>query len=251
MKLEVKNLYFSYRSDIEVIKDVSFSVDAGDCIAVLGINGVGKTTMIKCINRIIKPNSGEIFLDGKSTLYMNGNEVARNIGYVPQGCEFVDGSVFDTVLLGRKPFIKWDVTSEDLEIVQNVLYTMNLETFADRNVNALSGGERQKVSIARALAQQASVLLFDEPTSNLDIKNQLEVLDIIKRIVKSQKLTAIVVIHDLNLALRFADKFLIMKNGTVYNYGDESVINSKTIYEVYGINVDVIKHGEFRVVIPK
>ena len=184
----------------------------GECIAVLGINGVGKSTMLKCINRIITPRKGTITVDGKPISRMNGNILAQHIGYVPQGCEFADGTVFDAVLLGRKPFIKWDVTQNDLEIVQNVLHVMNLEEYANRNVNALSGGEKQKISIARALAQQTPILLFDEPTSNLDIKNQLAVLDVAKKIVRQQNLTAIVVIHDLNLALRFADKFLVMKD---------------------------------------
>lgn len=251
MRLEVKNLHYGYNASREVVKGVSFSADEGECIAVLGINGVGKTTMLKCINRIIRPTSGEIFVNGKSIQSMDGNTLAQQIGYVPQGCEFADGSVFDTVLLGRKPFIKWDVTQKDLEIVQNVLRTMSLEEYANRNVNALSGGEKQKISIARALAQQTPILLFDEPTSNLDIKNQLDVLDITKRVVREQNLTAIVIIHDLNLALRFADRFLVMKDGGVYAFGDQSVVNIKTILEVYGVQADVIKYGEHQVVIPK
>lgn len=251
MRLEVENLHYGYNASREVVKGVSFSADEGECIAVLGVNGVGKTTMLKCINRIIRPTSGEIFVNGKSIQSMDGNALAQQIGYVPQGCEFADGSVFDTVLLGRKPFIKWDVTQRDLEIVQNVLHTMSLEEYANRNVNALSGGEKQKISIARALAQQTPILLFDEPTSNLDIKNQLDVLDITKRVVREQNLTAIVIIHDLNLALRFADRFLVMKDGGVYAFGDQSVVNIKTILEVYGVQADVIKYGEHQVVIPK
>lgn len=251
MRLEVKNLHYGYNASREVVKGVSFSADEGECIAVLGINGVGKTTMLKCINRIIRPTSGEIFVNGKSIQSMDGNTLAQQIGYVPQGCEFADGSVFDTVLLGRKPFIKWDVTQKDLEIVQNVLRTMSLEEYANRNVNALSGGEKQKISIARALAQQTPILLFDEPTSNLDIKNQLDVLDITKRVVREQNLTAIVIIHDLNLALRFADRFLVMKDGYVYSFGDQAVVNKKTILEVYGVQADVVEYGEHQVVIPK
>ena len=251
MRLEVKDLHFGYSASREVVKGVSFSAGEGECIAVLGINGVGKTTMLKCINRIISPSSGEILVNGVSVRSMNGNALAQQIGYVPQGCEFADGSVFDTVLLGRKPFIKWDVTQKDLEIVQDVLRIMSLEEYANRNVNALSGGEKQKVSIARALAQQTPILLFDEPTSNLDIKNQLDVLDITKRVVREQELTAVVIIHDLNLALRFADSFLVMKDGCVYAFGDQTVVNSKTISEVYGVQADVVEYGGYQVVIPK
>lgn len=251
MRLEIKNLHFGYTAAREIVKGVSFQAQAGECIAVLGINGVGKSTMLKCINRIIRPTSGEILVDGIPISDMSGNVLAQHIGYVPQGCEFSDSSVFDAVLLGRKPFIKWDVTQKDLEIVQNVLEIMELESYADRNVNALSGGEKQKISIARALAQQTPILLFDEPTSNLDIKNQIAVLDIAKRIVQQHNLTAVVVIHDLNMALRFADKFLIMKDGEVYSFGDYTVVNPVTIKDVYGIEADVIKHCSHQVIIPK
>lgn len=251
MRLEVKNLHFGYSSSQEVVKDVSFSAREGDCIALLGVNGVGKTTMLKCINHIIRPTSGEILINGQSIQHMSRTVLAQQIGYVPQGVDFADGSVFDAVLLGRKPFIKWDVTQNDLEIVHHVLQIMSLEQYANRNVNALSGGERQKISIARALAQQTPILLFDEPTSNLDIKNQLAVLDITKKVVKEQNLTAIVIIHDLNLALRFANRFLVMKDGGVYAFGDSDVINEKTIWDVYGVFTDVIQYGSYKVVIPK
>ncbi|MDO5016448.1 MAG: ABC transporter ATP-binding protein [Eubacteriales bacterium] len=250
MSLEVKDLHFAYNQNREIVKGVSFNAKEGECLAVVGVNGVGKTTMLKCINRILSPTSGEILLNGQSVRSMDGTTLAQHIGYVPQGCDFADASVFDTVLLGRKPFIKWDVTHKDLEIVQQVLHRMNLEDYANRNVNALSGGERQKVSIARALAQQTPILLFDEPTSNLDIKNQLDVLDITRHIVKEQNLTAIVTIHDLNLALRFADRFLLMRDGAVYGCGDYSIINPETIRDVYGVEAYVLEHGKHQVVIP-
>lgn len=251
MKLEIKDLHFSYGGGREAVRGVSFCVAEGDCLAVLGVNGVGKSTMLKCINRIMRPTSGEILLDGRPVSAMSGRALAQHIGYVPQGCEFADGTVFDTVLLGRKPFIRWDVTPKDLEIVQEVLHTMRLEGYANRNINALSGGERQKISIARALAQQTPVLLFDEPTSSLDMANQLEVLDITRRVVKQRRLTAIVIIHDLNLALRFADKFLLMKDGAVYGCGGPEVVTPASIRQVYGVRADVVEHGGRRVVIPQ
>ena len=118
------------------------------------------------------------------------------------------------------------------------------------NVNELSGGERQKVSIARALAQQTPVLLFDEPTSNLDIKNQIEVLDIMKRIVREKQIIAVVTIHDLNMALRFADKFLVMKDGGIYAFGGREVITEKLIWDVYDVKASLIDYGNHRVLIP-
>ena len=233
------------------MKDVSFTANAGECVAILGINGVGKSTLLKCINRIIKPSAGEVCVDGESMRNMSAGDMAKNVGYVSQSCEFADSTVFDAVLLGRKPYIRWDVTENDLEIVRSVLDTLSLTEFASRNINELSGGERQKVSIARALAQQTPILLFDEPTSNLDIKNQIEVLDIIKKIVREKKLTAVVTIHDLNLALRFADRFLIMKDGAVYSFGGSDVLTSDSIYDVYGVHAALMEYGHHRVVIPE
>ena len=249
MILEVKNLCFSYGSR-EVVKNVSFSAVPGKIVAVLGVNGVGKSTMLKCINRINKPTSGEILLDGDRLHSFNDTELATRVGYVAQNCDFTDETVFDSVLLGRKPFIKWDVTANDLEIVSQTLKVLSLEDYAMRNVLELSGGERQKVAIARALAQQTPILLFDEPTSNLDMKNQLEVLSIIKNIVNEKQLSAIVTIHDLNLALRFADYFLAMHEGRVYAFGESEVVNEKSIAEVYGVEASIIDHNGYKVVVP-
>ena len=147
MKLEIKNLCFAYGSH-EVVQDVSFSADEGDFVAVLGVNGVGKSTMLKCINKINRPNSGEILVESQPVSKLDNAELAQRIGYVAQNCQFSDGTVFDSVLLGRKPFIKWDVTAKDLEIVQQVLQLLSLEEFSMRNVLELSGGELLKVAIA-------------------------------------------------------------------------------------------------------
>lgn len=251
MRLEVRDLRYGYTPEREVVKGVSFTVRAGECVAVLGTNGVGKTTMLKCINRIIRPQAGEVLVDGQPVHRLSGRELAQRIGYVPQACEFADSSVFDAVLLGRKPFLQWDVAKRDLEIVQEVLELLGLEEYAHREVNALSGGERQKVSIARALAQQAPVLLFDEPTSSLDLRNQLEVLDMTKQVVRQQGLAAVVILHDLNLALRFADQFLVMRAGTVYAFGGRQVVDPEMIREVYGVQAQVLEVNGRPVVVPQ
>ena len=251
MRLEVRDLRYGYTPERQVVKGVSFTVRAGECVAVLGTNGVGKTTMLKCINRVIRPQAGEVLVDGLSVHRLSGRDLAQRIGYVPQACEFADSSVFDAVLLGRKPFLQWDVTKRDLEIVQDVLRRMGPEEYAHREVNALSGGERQKVSIARALAQQAPVLLFDEPTSSLDLRNQLEVLDMTKQVVRQQALAAVVILHDLNLALRFADRFLVMKDGAVLALGGREVVDREMIWEVYGVRAQVLEVDGRPVVVPR
>ncbi|NLY82488.1 MAG: ABC transporter ATP-binding protein [Clostridiales bacterium] len=249
MSMIVKDVSFAY-SKQQVLKDVSFEVARGDCVAVLGTNGVGKSTLLKCLNKVVNVKSGEITVHNRAVKELSGDELAQIIGYVPQkGC-FSDCTVFDAVLLGRKPYIKWDVTQNDLEITEKVVKSLSLEEFALRKVNCLSGGEMQKVAIARALAQQPSVLLFDEPTSNLDLKNQLEVIQIIKDIVREQQISAIVTMHDLNLALRFADKFLMMKDGEIYAMGGSEIITPNNILEVYGVRVAIENINGNKVVLP-
>ncbi|MBK5254178.1 MAG: ABC transporter ATP-binding protein [Peptostreptococcaceae bacterium] len=249
MSIIVRDVSFAY-SKKEILKNVSFEVARGDCVAVLGTNGVGKSTLLKCLNKVVNVKSGKITVNDKDVKKLSGDELAQIIGYVPQkGC-FSDSTVFDAVLLGRKPYIKWDVTQNDLEITEKVVKSLSLEEFSLRKVNYLSGGEIQKVSIARALAQQPSVLLFDEPTSNLDLKNQLEVIQIIKDIVREQQISAIVTMHDLNLALRFADKFMMMKDGEIYAMGGAEIITPDNILEVYGVSVAVENANGNRVVIP-
>ena len=249
MSLAVDSLSFQYPSH-DVLNDISFSLGKGECLAILGTNGVGKSTLLKCINRILKQKRGKVVVMGEHVSSLNGNELAKRIGYVSQDHHCSLSTVFDAVLLGRKPYIKWDVTEEDLEIVHDVMKSLGLEEYALRYVDELSGGEAQKVSIARALAQQSDVLMFDEPTSNLDLKNQLEVIGIIKNIVKKRQISAIVTMHDLNMALRFADRFILMRNGEIFAMGDSSVITTENILDVYGVPVEIRTHRDLPLVIP-
>jgi iron complex transport system ATP-binding protein len=249
MNLLVENLSFRYPSR-EVLKDVTLSLGRGECLSILGTNGVGKSTLLKCLNRILRQQSGKVIVMGEDIRGLSGNDLAKRIGYVSQRNSFYLSSVFDAVLLGRKPYIKWDVTREDLEIVHGVMKSLGLEEFALRNADELSGGEAQKVAIARALAQQSDVLMFDEPTSNLDMKNQLEVIGIIKNIVRERQISAIVTMHDLNMASRFADKFLFLKGGEIFAAGDIGVITRENIQEVYGVPVEIRYHQGIPVIIP-
>jgi iron complex transport system ATP-binding protein len=249
LNLVVENLSFQYPSR-KVLNEISLSLDKGECLSILGTNGVGKSTLLKCINRILKQQSGKVVVMGEDIQSLSGNELAKRIGYVSQRNHFPSGTVFDAVLLGRKPYIKWDVTRQDLEIVHSVMKSLELEDFALRRVDELSGGEAQKVAIARALAQESDVLMFDEPTSNLDLKNQLEVTGIIKDIVRERQISSIVTMHDLNMALRFADKFIFMKAGKIFAAGDISVITRENILAVYGVPVDIEIHRNTPVIIP-
>lgn len=249
MSILAENISFAY-SKRPIVKDVSFEIGKGECVAILGTNGVGKSTLLKCLNNIVEPQSGQVSIGGKPIKNMSRTELAQNVGYVPQNEFKSESTVFDAVLLGRKPYIKLDVTKNDLEITEEIINSLSLEKFALRKVNELSGGEMQKVVIARALAQQPELLLFDEPTSNLDLKNQLEVVDIIKDIVKEKNISAIVTMHDLNLALRFADTFIMIKDGRVHAMGNEGVITPANIFETYGVNVSIERYNGYKMIIP-
>ncbi|NWF53894.1 MAG: ABC transporter ATP-binding protein [Syntrophaceae bacterium] len=236
MILSVSGVHFQYPSR-PVLKGVSFELPEGQILGVLGVNGAGKSTLLKCVNRILRLEKGTVLLGGEDLLKMNGNEVARRLGYVPQKYGEERLTVYDTILLGRKPYIRWAAAETDFRAVERVLQVMHLEDYAMRPVHELSGGEMQKVIIARALAQEPKVLLLDEPISSLDLKNQLEVMELIWRVVKDQGLSAILAIHDINLALRFADRLLFLKDGKVHAFADPQTVTPGVIREVYGVDV--------------
>ncbi|GMQ59239.1 ABC transporter ATP-binding protein [Vallitalea sediminicola] len=249
MILSVQGLEFSYPSN-KVLEDISFSIQKGECIAILGTNGTGKSTLLKCINRILKPQKGTVLINKSDIQKLSQIELAKRIGYVSQSNQSFRTTVFDTVLIGRKPYIKWDVTEKDFDIVNSAIEMLELQKHALRYIDELSGGELQKVIIARALAQEPKILMFDEPTSSLDLKNQLEVINIIKNVVESKKISALVTIHDLNLALRFADKFILLKEGKIYAAGGIEIMTSENIEFVYSVPVKVEKLNSKMVVVP-
>ncbi|MGI6558170.1 MAG: ABC transporter ATP-binding protein [Limnochordia bacterium] len=249
MMLTVEGLEFAYPSH-PVLRDISFSIARGDFLAVLGTNGAGKSTLLKCINRILQPQGGAVLIAGDDARTLSRRELACRIGYVPQHIERTRTTVFDAVLLGRKPYIRWEASAEDMEIARQALRTLGLENYALRYVDELSGGERQKVVIARALAQRPKLLLLDEPTHSLDLKNQFDVARLIKKIVAEEGLAAIAAIHDLNLAMRFANKFLLLKEGAIFAAGGFEVITQGNIESVYSLPVEIKQFGDIPVVIP-
>jgi iron complex transport system ATP-binding protein len=249
MILSVQDISFDYPG-INVLNKVSFSLKRGETVAVLGTNGAGKSTLLKCINGILKLKVGKIEFDKEDISKIKHNKLAQRLGYVAQQNQYTRTTVFDSVLIGRKPYIKWDAEEKDIQIVDKVLKMMNLDKYALRYTDELSGGEYQKVVIARALAQEPDVLMFDEPTNNLDLKNQLEVVNIIKNIVKKNNISAVVTIHDLNMALRFADRFILLKDGRIFDAGGIEVINSKNIKEVYSVDVSIERLKNNVIVVP-
>jgi iron complex transport system ATP-binding protein len=206
-------------------------------ISLLGPNGSGKSTLLKCLNRILKPKIGTILVKERNAKELGLKELARFFAYVPQSAAYAfPSTVFDTVLLGRRPHVHWGVGARDKEIVSQMLVLLDLEDMAFRQFNELSGGERQKVLLARALAQEPEILLLDEPTSNLDLRHQLEVLNLIESLAREKKISAIMAMHDLNLASRFSDKIIMLKEGQVYAVGEPaSVLTPENIKSVYGV----------------
>ena len=239
--MEIKNLCYRYKGSPEVLKDVSFTIEPGKFLAILGNNGVGKSTLLKCLNHILKPDSGEVLLDGESLLKTSTREVAKQVAFVSQSVPDTQLTVHDVVMLGRRPYMKWGFTEEDHHIVHDAMHRLDVEDMRGRFLNQLSGGEKQKVMLARALAQQPKALLLDEPTSALDIQNQYGVLKMVRDICHKDNMIAAVVIHDLNLALRFCDRFLLMKDGQIYRYGDRSVLDSEALQAVYGVEAKVVE----------
>jgi len=239
--IEVKNIAFSYGKHA-VLKDISFTAEPGDCVGILGNNGVGKSTLVTCMNKIRKPDRGSVLINGKSVFDMSRLELARNVAYVAQKNEMSQTTVYDAILLGRKPYMTWSMNCADYALCDEMMERVGMTEFKLRNVNELSGGEAQKVMLARAFVQQPKLLLLDEPTSNLDPRNQYEMMKLVRQMAQEHGITVLVVIHDLNLALRYCNRFLFIKDGEVYDYGDESVVTEKALMDVYGINASLVTY---------
>ena len=239
--IEVNNISYHYHGGKDVLKDVSFTLAQGQFLAILGNNGVGKSTLLKCLNKIPRADSGQVLLDGENILQMSNHQVSRRMAFVAQTVPSTQMTVHDVVMLGRRPYMKFGFTEKDHQIVHSAMDRLNLDPLRGRFLNQLSGGERQKVMLARALAQQPKLLLLDEPTSSLDIHNQYQVLQIVQELCHHDGLTAIVVIHDLNLALRFCDRFLLLRQGQVYANGDYTVLSPKALQDVYQIDGHVVE----------
>ena len=251
MRLKVNNIEFAYNST-PVLENISMELDRSEILGIVGPNGTGKSTLIRCIDRILKPRQGSILLDEHDITKMNRMEIAKKMGYVPQSTTRVfPASVIDTVLMGRRPHLGWKSSEEDLDKVLEILELLGIVEFAMRDFNEISGGQQQKVLIARALAQEADILLLDEPTSNLDIRHQLEVMEIMTDVVRKNGISAVMAIHDLNLASRYTDRILMMNEGRIFAAGDPaSVLTVENIRQVYGVEVLVKSDGERPYIIP-
>ena len=239
--LSIENLYFSYdRKAAPVLNGANLRLEQGEIGIVLGKNGSGKTTLFKNILGIHKPHAGTISFDGEDLLKMPRRERARRIAYVPQDIQFGALTVFDSILMGRVSYFGLKASHEDYVAVEKIIRDMGLESFAQRNVEALSGGERQKIAIARAMAQEPKLMVFDEPTGNLDIANEHLIVEEARKLAREKKISILSSLHDLNQALNFGDKFFLLKNGVVKYAGGKEIITEAVIKDIFDIDVKIV-----------
>ena len=248
--LKVENLAFRYsRSGNPVLNGVNLELGQGEIGILLGKNGSGKTTLFKNILGINTPGSGAIRFDGENLLKMPRRERARRIAYVPQDIHFGALSVFDSILMGRVSYFGLKAGPEDYVAVEKIVADMHLEAFAHRNVDELSGGERQKIAIARAMAQEPKLMVFDEPTGNLDIANEQLIIEEAKKLAKEKNISILSSLHDLNQALYFGDKFFFLKNGVVKYAGGREIITEEVIKDIFDIDVRIVEIDNQKVIL--
>lgn len=241
MSIEIENLTFNYKTK-RILEDISIKAEAGSFLGVLGPNGTGKSTLLKSIAGLLKIEKGNIKIFEKDIKDYKVKEIAQTISYVPQhtGSNFPI-SVIDAVAMGRTPFISGKLSETDKDKVFAAISLLELDEFAFRDINELSGGERQKVLIARSIVQETKIMLLDEPTSSLDIKNQLDVLVKVKEIIKVKKIVGIVAIHDINLASMFCDYLVFLHDKRIYSKGlVKDVINEKSLRDIYGVETKIL-----------
>ena len=240
--LSVENLTFRYKMRGRPVLDgVNLELKQGEIGILLGRNGSGKTTLFKNILGIHSPVGGSIRFEGEDLLRMPRRERARRIAYVPQDIRFGALTVFDSILMGRVSYFGLKASPADYEAVEKIMADMGLEPFAHRNVEELSGGERQKIAIARAMAQEPRLMVFDEPTGNLDIANEQCIITEAKKLAREKNISILSSLHDLNRALDFGDKFFFLKNGVMKYAGGPEIVNEAVIKDVFDIDVKIVE----------
>ena len=243
MTMEINDLSYTYVK-WPVLDSVSFHVEKGEILGILGLNGCGKTTLLKNLNKNLSPQAGCVLLDGSDLEDMSKKEIARKVAVVPQTNEVhFSFTVRDMVSMGRMPFqgLMEGMSSEDERLVDSALERVGLSEYADRHINVMSGGERQRVIIARALAQTPEILLMDEPTLHLDINTQFDVLDLVHKLSKEEGLTVVIVSHDLGMVARYCDRVLLIKDHKILAIGKpEEVLTPENMESVFGVDAELV-----------
>lgn len=250
--LKIENLHFNYGgSSRDVLRGANLELSEGHVGILLGKNGSGKTTLFKSLLGIVKPKKGDITFRGENLLKLNRLQRARRIAYVPQDIQFGDLSVFDSVLMGRISYFGIRAGKEDLESVEQLLKDMGLMELAHRNVTELSGGERQKIAIARAMAQEPQLMVFDEPTGNLDIQSEQLIIREAKKLAQQKSIAVLASLHDLNQALALGDTFFFLKDGVVKYAGGKEIFTPEVIKDIFDADVELLKMDGKTVIVNK
>ena len=238
--LRVEDLHFGYsKKGDPVLNGACLELEQGEVGILLGKNGSGKTTLFKNILGIEKPKKGSVRFDGADLLKMSRRDRARRVAYVPQHIHFGDLTVLDSVLMGRVSYFGMKAGRSDMEAVEKILEDMGLESFAARSAEALSGGEKQKIAIARAMAQEPKLMVFDEPTGNLDMANEQLIMQEAKKLAKEKGISILSSLHDLNQALYFGDKFFFLKDGVVKYAGGREIITAEVVKDIFDVDVRI------------
>ena len=239
----LEELDYSYSRDALILKGICLSMKNPQLISIVGPNGVGTSTLIHCIDRILTPTHGTVMVDDVEVSEYTSKELAKKIGYVPYSAgDTFPMTVVDTILMGRNPHHKWKSLHDDMVIVEETMDMLEIKSLAMRNFNELSAGQHQRVMLARGLAQQPQVLLLDEPTANLDIKHQIGVTRLLKKLSAEKGIIVIMISHDLNLASKYSDNIIMLSEGRVFAVGKPcDVITEENIHTVYGIESEVIE----------
>lgn len=240
--LDIKDLGFGYNADSKVLQGIDLKVGGPQLISIIGPNGVGKSTFIYCLNKILTPSEGTVMIQGDNVNDISIKELSKKMGFVPHATSDVfPMTVMDTVLMGRHPHSGRKITNEDVMEAYEILKLLDIGEFAMRPFDQLSAGQHQKVVLARGLAQRPKILLLDEPTSNLDIKHQMDVTRILKDLSVKESMTVIMISHDLNIASRYSDRIIMMFNKGIYRMGTpEEVITEENIRHVYKVESKVV-----------
>lgn len=250
--IKINNLYFSYQSGKEYnqfkLSVDDWGVNKGAFLSLLGPNGSGKSTLLKLILRFIKPDRGSIIINGVDIQNYKRKDLAKTVAYVPQKITSAfPYSVYETVMMGRTPYMNFMgfEDEEDRRIVKHALETFEIDHIKHKGINELSGGELQRVMIARAVAQDASIILLDEPNAHLDIEHQVSIYGILNELRRQKRITILTVTHDLNLAGVYSDDIAFMVNGRIVISGKKSeALNEKNIREIFKVNAEVIKYTD-------
>ncbi len=243
--IAIKNLTWCF-GERKILHDLTINIEKKKFYSIIGPNGSGKTTLLKNISKSLEPQNDTVFIDNFDLTKLKNKEIARKISCVPQNTYIdFDFSVMDIVLMGRSPHFKWFQTEseEDIKIARKAMMATNTWELREKNINEISGGERQRVIVARALSQQTDIMLLDEPISQLDIHHQIELMDTVKSLIDYRGITVVAILHDLNLAAQYSDYLIFLNEGKIISQGSpEYVLTEENIEKVYNIKVHIMKN---------